>query len=153
LTGEAVVVLLSVTLMVVAGLGVLWIAVTNRRATREMEHRERLAMIQRGLIPAPEADPLGFEAATMTALAPPSHRSERWRTAGVLCIGLGLALMMMLVFTAHEIGNGIGIGGAFVVLGGTLVVNASQIAKSETRRHYTVRSGPPPPESPSNVAP
>ena len=26
---------------------------SNRRAVREMEHRERLAMIQRGLVPAP----------------------------------------------------------------------------------------------------
>ena len=60
---EEEVVLTSITIVVFASLGVLWMAMANRRAVREMEHRERLAMIQRGLLPAPESDPLGFEEA------------------------------------------------------------------------------------------
>ena len=56
---EAVV--LGMTVLILAGVAVLWMAMSNRRRFREMEHRERLAMIDRGLIPPPEVDPDGFE--------------------------------------------------------------------------------------------
>ena len=112
---EEEVILSVVMLIVFGGLGVLYLAMTNRRALREMEHRERLAMIQRGLIPSPEADPLAFEAATGGSYD--GRRSERWRSAGITIVGFGLALMMLLSFTAGEPGVGIGVGGAFAVLG------------------------------------
>ena len=48
------------SLMIFAGVAVLWLAMSNRRAVREMEHRERIALIQAGIVPAPEADPLAF---------------------------------------------------------------------------------------------
>ena len=43
-----------------------------------MEHRERLAMIQRGLVPAPETDPLGFE----SAVEPPFEGAASEATGG-----------------------------------------------------------------------
>src|SRR5688572_10330532 len=104
-------------------------AMANRRAVREMEHRERLAMIQRGLVPAPETDPLGFE----SAVAPfegASLRSERWQTAGTLTIGLGLAFAVLLTFTADSSDVGLGIGGAFIVLGGAILLNGFQVRRS-----------------------
>lgn len=124
---EVLVVVISV--IVFAALGVLWMAMTSRRAVREMEHRERLAMIQRGLVPAPESDPLGFE----SAVAPfqgDDLRSERWRTAGTLTIGLGLSLVMLLTFTADHPDVGFGIGGAFIVLGSAILVNGFLLSRS-----------------------
>jgi hypothetical protein len=116
------VVMIILTVMIFGGLFILYMAMSNRRALREMEHRERIAMIQRGLMPAPEADPMAFEA----QFAPVSNgRPERWRGAGVITIGLGLALMMLLTFTTREPELGIGVGGAFVALGATFVVNAA----------------------------
>jgi hypothetical protein len=134
---EVVIVFMSV--IVFAGLGVLWMAMTSRRAVREMEHRERLAMIQRGLVPAPESDPLGFEAA-VGPFDEHSLRSERWRTAGTLTIGLGLALATLLTFTADEFGIGFGIGGAFVILGAAILLNGLQLSRS--RRPLPRASGP-----------
>lgn len=122
----------SFSVLVVAGVALLYMAMNHRRAIREMEHRERLAMIQQGLIPAPEADPLGFEAATEPA--PGSVRADRWRSAGVVLIGLGLALFFLLTFTASAPGAGVGIGGAFAVLGGTLVFHSTQISNAAARR-------------------
>jgi hypothetical protein len=116
------VVLLGMTLTILAGVAVLWIAVWNRRQIREMQHRERLAMIDRGLIPPPELDPAGFE--TRSGLGPPpSDASNRSRSAGVLLIGFGLGLMMLLGFTVGEPEVGIGIGGAFALLGAAFIVN------------------------------
>jgi hypothetical protein len=143
---EEEIVLMSVTLIVFAGLGVLYMAMTNRRAMREMEHRERLAMIERGLIPSPEADPLGFEAATgASRLTGATARSERFRSAGITIIGLGLALMVLLSFTAGEPGVGIGVGGAFAILGFTLLFNSGQLGRSEVRPYRPPAPLPRPP--------
>jgi hypothetical protein len=151
------IVLAVLTLFVLGGLAVLWMAMANRRAWREMEHQERLAMIQRGLVPAPEADPLGFDAATSGSIKTPDRRSERWRTAGITFIGVGLALMMLLSITAGEAAVGIGIGGAFCVLGAALLVNSSQLGRTANRQRPFSISGPPrpstPAEPPSNLAP
>ena len=49
--GEFSVVIVS-ALVFLSGLAVIWMAMQSRRQMREMEHRERLAMIERGLVPA-----------------------------------------------------------------------------------------------------
>jgi len=59
-TEEIIVVLLG-SLGILAGVLVIWMAMQSRRQIREMEHRERLAMIERGLVPAPGSDPAGFD--------------------------------------------------------------------------------------------
>jgi hypothetical protein len=153
---EEELVLVVVTMMIFGGIVILWMAISNRRAVREMEHRERLAMIQRGLIPAPEVDPVAFEVATMGP-EPGSRRSERWRSAGITFIGLGFALMMLLSFTAGEPNVGIGVGGAFAALGATLLFNSSHIANNDLRRYrppvQPQYRAAPPPEPPRNVGP
>ena len=54
---------LIMTTFILAGAGLMLGTIVNRRKIREMEHRERLAMIERGLMPSPETDPMRFEAA------------------------------------------------------------------------------------------
>jgi hypothetical protein len=98
-------------------------AIVSRRRIREMEHRERLAMIERGLAPSPEADPAGFERRTGIARAAQSPHAARNRSAGVILIGFGLALAVLIAFAAGQPGVGLGIGGAFALLGAAFVVN------------------------------
>jgi hypothetical protein len=150
---EEEVVLTAITIVVFASLGVLWMAINNRRVVREMEHRERLAMIQRGLLPAPESDPLGFEEG-VEAFSGASLKSERWRTAGTLMVGLGIALAILLTFSAGEFSVGLGVGGAFAALGAAILLNGMQIGRSSrARRSYGRRPFPdsplPPSEPPS----
>ena len=57
---EEVIVVMLCALGILAGVAVIWMAMQSRRQIREMEHRERLAMIERGLVPAPESDPAGI---------------------------------------------------------------------------------------------
>ncbi len=142
---EEQVILIVLSLMILAGVAVLWLAMSNRRALREMEHRERIAMIQAGMVPAPEADPLAFEA----QLGPPSSslsRKDRWRTAGTLTIGLGLAMMVLLTFTG-EGDIGIAVGGAFAVLGASFLLNGTLLSPAPprpmVRRTSTGTSTPP----------
>jgi len=140
------------SLMIFAGVAVLWLAMSNRRALREMEHRERIALIQAGIVPAPEADPLAFE----TQFEPSSSlsRKDRWRTAGTLTVGLGMALLVLLSFTGNG-DIGFAVGGAFVVLGLSFLVNGTLLSPTPTAVRPMVRrtstGTPTPPDPPSST--
>jgi hypothetical protein len=53
-------------------------------------------------------------------------RRERWRTAGTLTIGFGLALMVLLTFTG-EPELGLALGGAVAVLGASFIFSGMQV--------------------------
>jgi uncharacterized protein DUF6249 len=129
--GEVLVIMMS-SLGILAGVAVIWMAMQNRRQIREMEHRERLALIERGLVPSPEVDPGAFERKLGGARVLRSPGAVRARSSGVVMITLGLAFMSILSFTAGEPGVGIGIGGAFVLVGAGFLLNAFLIGRSET---------------------
>jgi hypothetical protein len=145
---ESDVILIVISMVIFAGVGVLWLAMASRRAFREMEHRERLAMIQRGLVPSPESDPLGFET-QVEPFTGDALRAERWRTAGTLIIGLGFALMVLLTFTAGEFSTGFGIGGAFVVLGAAFLLSSYQHQQRRPRPGVRLSARRPFPEAPT----
>jgi hypothetical protein len=113
-----------------AGLGVAWLAVRGRQRLRELAFQERIAMIERGLVPSPETDPAGFEA--MLAPRPPSVKAIRYRTAGIILTGFGLAFTVLLFFVVPEIrGIALGVGGSFTVMGLTVLGNGLLLAADE----------------------
>ena len=118
-----------------AAVALIWMAMSYRRRVREMEHRERLAMIDRGLVPPPELDPAGFESRVGLPRPAELPGALRSRSAGVMLIGLGLALAVLITFVAGAPDIGIGVGGAFAVLGGAFLFNGTLLA----------RQPPPPP--------
>ena len=126
-------VLLGLTLVILAGVAVLWMAMLNRRRIREMEHRERLAMIDRGLVPPPEVDPAGFEQHSGVARIE-SPSAVRSRSAGVIMIGFGLGMMVLLTFAAESPEIGVGIGGGFALLGAAFFVNAALLGKPSSHQ-------------------
>lgn len=144
--GEELVLLIIFSLMTFGGVAVLWMAMGNRRALREMEHRERLAMIQAGIVPAPEADPLAFES-QLEPLSANLSRKDRWRTAGTLTIGLGLALTTLLFFTGQQ-NIGLAVGGAFVVLGGSVLLNGTLMSSGPVPPRPMMRRPPSPGSTP-----
>jgi hypothetical protein len=152
-SGEVVATLVVFTLIVLGGVSLMIAAMYNRRGLREMEHRERLAMIERGLMPSPESDPDGFESAAGFKSAEFSA-GVRYRTAGVLMIGLGLALVMLISFSAGDASAGFGVGGGFVALGAASLLNYFLISRREQPRS-NLRWTPPVrrPDPPTNVAP
>ena len=130
---EAIFVIAMFSLLTVAGLVVMWMGLQSRRQQLEMQHRERLAMIERGLVPPPELDPEGFERHMNKRTVRETAAGARWRGAGIMMIGLGLALVFLLTFAAGEAGIAFGIGGAFVVLGAAFVVNAMMLTRTPPR--------------------
>ena len=132
-TGEAIIVIMG-SLGILSGVAVIWMAMQSRRQIREMEHRERLAMIERGLLPAPEIDPAAFDRRFAGTRATESPGAVRARSGGVIMIAMGLAFMFMISFAAGAPGVGIGIGGAFALVGAGFFVNSMLMSRSETYR-------------------
>jgi len=136
---------------IVAGVVLMIAAMNNRRKIREMEHRERLAMIERGVAPSPETDPGGFESAA--GFAEPStdgdDKSQRYRTAGVLLIGFGFGLIFVIGVAAGSPAVGWGIGGAWISLGAASLLNYWLMSR---RKPYWSSAGERP-HPPTNIAP
>ena len=127
------------------------IATLARARVRELEIKERIAMIERGLVPAPETDPHGFDRAMrrMERMEQPrrefhDYRSTgggRHRRAGVTLMGVGFGLMVLIGFADHNPETAVGVGGFLVVMGLAFLINGF-IERSTEVVHAT--SGPPP---------
>lgn len=104
----------------------------------EFRHRERMAMIERGMTPPDQV--LG-DASLQRA-----HGLKM--TLGIMLCGLGLALLILLTFAAGSPGTGAGIGGAFVMIGLAFVVasfNGRRDAEARTAAHGVRRPMAEPP--------
>ncbi len=75
------------------------VATIARNRVRELEVRERIAMIERGMVPPPEVDPRGFDRA-MGRIERHEYRRGygRHRRAGITIMGVGFGLMVMIAF-------------------------------------------------------
>ena len=97
------------------------LAMKQRSQTMEMKHRERMAMIEKGIVPEPGRDPAAFETWQQQHERPPS----RAMSIGIMIVALGLAFMLLVGFAGGEPGAGIGVGGAIAVVGIAFIVNGS----------------------------
>ena len=109
---------------IIGGCTVAIAAMMARARVREAEIRERIAMIERGLVPAPEVDPRGFDQA-MNGFERSYGRypgaSGKHRRAGVLLMGIGFGLMFLIAVAGNAPSEGIGIGGFLVIFGAALL--------------------------------
>src|SRR3979409_1290065 len=110
---------------------------------RELEIRERIAMIEKGLVPPPEVDPAGFDRAM--------HRHERpgfggpgpaLRRAGIMILSIGFGLMFLIAVAGGSVRAGIGVGGFLVMIGLAFLVNS---LFEPHGRNTSVPPGPPVP--------
>ena len=127
----ALIPVVAIMIPIVAIIGaftVVAIKIQARARVRELEVRERIAMIERGLVPAPETDPKGFEQALalqrLQQRGNPAKSAVRHRRLGVTLMGVGFGLMLLLGVAADNPEGGIGIGGFIVILGIAFFVNS-----------------------------
>ncbi len=126
---------------IAGGMLVAIISTISKARIRELEIRERIAMVERGLVPPPETDPGGFER-RMEAVDRLQQRpvGPRFRAGGIMVMSVGFGLMMMLWFVGVE-RESIGIGGFLVIIGLGMLVNSF----FNSPRSYPYH--PPPPSS------
>jgi hypothetical protein len=113
---------------IIAIIGAFTYAIINsahRARVRELEIRERIAMIEKGLVPPPEVDPRGFDRAM------DRYETRNWtagasrhRRAGITLMGVGFGLMTLITFAGDELRVGVGVGGFLVVLGLAFFINS-----------------------------
>lgn len=124
---------------IVGGIVVAVVGMMNRSRLRELEIKERIAMIERGMVPAPEADPRGFDRAINRLEQAQRIRDlqgsagSRHRRAGITLMGIGFGLMVLISFAGESPSTAFGVGGFLVVMGLAFFVNAlfdSRVSRS-----------------------
>jgi hypothetical protein len=115
-----------------AGVFLIFLAMRGRSEALERQHRERMAMIERGHIPLAEPHV--------------SRASSRSLSLGIIIVGLGFALMMIISFAGGAPDSGVGIGGAIVLVGAAFIVR-SLVVRSETPHPTPPRVPPSPPQA------
>jgi hypothetical protein len=136
-------------LMIAGGFAVLVATILRGGKVAELRHRERMAMIERGMTPPePVAGDVGLQRA-----------SGFKTTLGIVLCGLGLALFMLIAFAAGEVAVATGVGGAFVAVGFAFMA-AAYYGKNETPGGLPPFAAPPydpgrrpPPAGPPAVPP
>jgi hypothetical protein len=127
---------LSIPIVAIVGGIIAGIVATVMKARiRELEIRERIAMIERGLVPPPEVDPRGFDRAMDRAEHVQwSAGAGRHRRLGITLLGVGFGLMMLIGVAGDSPKEGVGIGGFLVILGAAFFINSL----------FELRQAPPP---------
>ena len=114
-----------------------------RARVRELEVRERIAMIERGLVPPPEVDPRGFDRAMDRYERYRERSPGRHRRAGVTLMGVGFGLMLLIGVAGDSMASGIGIGGFLVIMGIAFFVNSLFENRRDDYPPYSSRPGSP----------
>ena len=131
----AVVVFFIPIVAIIGGISVAIAEIISRGKIRELQIRERIAMIEKGLVPPPEVDPAGFDRAM--------SRYERFagsekgpkpvlRRSGVMLVSLGLGLGLLISVAGGSVRAGFGVGGFLVIVGLAFIVNG--VLESHDRR-------------------
>lgn len=101
-----------------AGVFIIYLGLRQRSEQLAMQHRERMAMIERGQIPL--AEPSG----TVRRLSGSAAPSARFLSLGITVVGLGLALMTVISIAGESPESGIGVGGAIAILGAAFIARS-----------------------------
>jgi hypothetical protein len=99
-----------------SGVFIIYLGLRQRSQQLEMQHRERMAMIEKGQIPLAEPGP-----GPRRMSVGPSSRSL---SIGIIVVGLGLAITTIIGIAAESPEIGIGIGGAIAILGASFIVRS-----------------------------
>src|SRR5262245_25732487 len=113
---EETVVFWLFSFVIVGGVFIVVSAMHYRAKMLEMAHRERLAMIERGIRPAGDL--------AVPSRDRPKRRSYRLLSGGIVTVGFGLGMAMLLGFTSREPEIAVGVGGAIAILGAAFIVTA-----------------------------
>jgi hypothetical protein len=128
---EFVVAVVSVGALI-SGVAVIMVGLNYRARMRELRHKERLAMIERGLLPAPE-----FEGGAAPAA------SQRSLSLGIIVVGIGLGLIVLIGIAGGALDVGLGVGGAIAIVGAAFIVRSIYAAPPGASARREVPASPP----------
>jgi hypothetical protein len=105
---------------VIAGLGIY-----RHIRLQEFAHRERLALIEKGLVPPDKTPSEAYRLEPMQALiSSQSSLDERTRRAGVVLVGIGFGIAFLIWMAGHEPDAAVGVGGFLLILGAAIYASS-----------------------------
>ena len=108
-----------------AGVIVIYMAMRQRSQQLEMQHRERMAMIERGQVPIDQPQLHGPSGPPhLYQLRARSDVGARFMSLGIIVVAFGLGLMSIISIAGGAPEAGVGIGGAIVILGVAFIANS-----------------------------
>jgi hypothetical protein len=150
---EALLIFVGLMATMLGGVFIIWSGIRHRAQSLEMAHKERMAMIEKGLVPSPEANPA--HRAWTGGPPPPPHSSgyvdhagsQRSVTLGIVMVAIGLGFMSIIGFAAETPSVALGIGGAIVIVGIAFIV-IGQVKRSAAVSYQPHSAPPRPPAIP-----
>lgn len=121
---------------IAAGVFVVFQGLRQRTQQLEMQHRERLAMIERGQIPLAEPGRGSHHSGSGDT------GNSRSLSVGIIVVGFGAALAMVIGIAGGNPEVGIGLGGAIAMLGGAFIVK-SLVVRPASSSALPSRPAPP----------
>lgn len=138
--------------VILGGCSIAIVAISARARVREAQIRERIAMIERGLMPSPEQDPAAFDRVLGRQRVEARRNPGKWRRGGIVVTGVGLGMMVLFAVVGES--EGIGIGGFLAIMGIAFFIS-SFVAVPETRPPFPyadpLPARPSPPSSTSST--
>jgi hypothetical protein len=134
---------------IVGGFTVAIASIMAKSRVRELQIRERIAMIEKGLVPAPEVDPAGFDRAMGRYDRrgwPGYSAAGRHRRAGIILIGVGIGMTLLIGLPKGSFRQGLGVGGFLAILGFAFLI--SSLFDHTDRITPSDPASPPSPPSP-----
>jgi hypothetical protein len=132
-------------LAMVAGVTIIYMGLRQRAYSLELLHRERMAMIERGLVPPPEMQSYrGYDHQATRARG----ASTRALTAGIVVVALGLGFMTLIGVAAEAPNVAIGLGGAIVIIGAAFIIISIVSGRTQPERPPSATAPATPPEIP-----
>jgi hypothetical protein len=104
-------------LVVLSGVAIVIMGLRQRSQQLELQHRERMAMIERGIVPSPEGPPSGGH-------RPVAAGVPRSMSLGIVIVAAGLGLMTLIGVAFGESEAGVGVGGAIAIIGTAFIVKS-----------------------------
>jgi hypothetical protein len=121
------------SVFLVGGFALAMLGFVFKQRLRELAIKERIAMIEKGLVPSPESDPARFDM-LVGMRRPLNTKAERYRSAGVIVMGLGVSMVFLLAFAAGVPRVAFGIGGGLAVFGLAVFLNGVLYTSEEPPR-------------------
>lgn len=109
-----------------AGVFVIFLAMKQRSHQMEMQHRERMAMIEKGQVPLERPRP---------GVVPGDLPGLRSISVGIVIAAVGFGLMTIISIAGDSPEVGVGVGGAIVIVGGAFV--ATGMLRRSQATHWT----------------
>jgi hypothetical protein len=116
--------------LVAGGFVLIVVMVLGRTRLSELAIKERIALIEKGLVPSPETDPERFDS-MVGRRRPANPRGARYKTAGVMLMGLGGGMLLLIGFASGAPEVGFGVGGGIAVVGLAALLNGLVLDASE----------------------